>query len=49
MTPYTRVVRIHTGGPNPNEVRVTSTVTWRTGSISDQQTVVAETYLYNTI
>lgn len=45
-TPYTRVIRFeHTG--TDNWVRVTSEVTWRTGTLLSSQRVRMETYLLN--
>ena len=44
-TPYTRVITLEL--VNANEVKVTSKVTWRTGSIRQAQEVVAETRLFN--
>jgi prepilin-type N-terminal cleavage/methylation domain-containing protein len=49
LTKYTRVIRVQTDVTNPNQAKVTSTVTWRTGSIREEQSVLAETYLYNTL
>lgn len=44
-TPYTR--RITMELVNPNEVKVTSRVQWRTGAFTTQSTVEATTYLFN--
>ncbi len=44
-TKYTRVIKMTAVGSD--QVNVVSTVTWRTGSQRAQQTVVAETYLFN--
>jgi prepilin-type N-terminal cleavage/methylation domain-containing protein len=48
-TPYTRVVKMERfpAGGTVREIKVTSTVTWRTGSLISSQRVVAETYLFN--
>lgn len=43
-TIYTRVIRFEL--INANEVKVTSTVTWRTGSLRAEQEVAVETYLF---
>ncbi|MBY0538638.1 prepilin-type N-terminal cleavage/methylation domain-containing protein [Patescibacteria group bacterium] len=49
ITPYTRVVRMErtpaTG--TVREIKVTSTVTWRTGSLISGQRVEAVSYLFN--
>jgi prepilin-type N-terminal cleavage/methylation domain-containing protein len=52
ITPFTRVITMEVtrvGGPatNVREIKVTSTVTWRTGSLISSQEVTAETYLFN--
>lgn len=44
-TKYTRVIKMTPEGSD--QVKVVSTVTWRTGSQRAQQTVVAETFLFN--
>jgi prepilin-type N-terminal cleavage/methylation domain-containing protein len=44
-TPFTRVIRFE--NPNEREVRVVSTVYWRTGTIVTLQRVELETYLFN--
>ncbi len=45
-TPYTRVINFEpTSGTN--EIKVTSKVTWRTGSQRATQEVVVQTYLFN--
>jgi prepilin-type N-terminal cleavage/methylation domain-containing protein len=44
-TPFTRVIRFQNLGTTA--VRVTSTVTWRTGSLAAEQRVETSTYLYN--
>jgi len=44
-TPYTRVITMVE--TNPGQVKVTSTVTWRTGSLIAGQEVEAVTYLFN--
>ncbi len=44
-TKYTRVIKMEAIGSD--QVKVVSTVTWRTGSQRAQQQVVAETYLFN--
>lgn len=44
-TPYTRTITLEL--VNANEVKVTSKVTWRTGSIRQAQEVVTETRLFN--
>jgi prepilin-type N-terminal cleavage/methylation domain-containing protein len=51
-TPFTRVVKMNetrVGGPSSKvrEIKVTSTVTWRTGSLISGQKVEATTYLFN--
>lgn len=49
-TPYTRVikmVRTPAAPANVQEIEVTSTVTWRTGSLISSQKVEAVTYLFN--
>lgn len=46
-TPFTRVIRFDTTGLDPDrEVKVTSTVTWRTGSLIASQQVQIDSYLY---
>ena len=47
-TPFTRRItfRPEPAG-SPNSVQITSTVTWRTGSLIAEQKVEAQTYLYN--
>ena len=47
LTPYTRRITIQI--INANEIKVTSTVKWRSGSIRAEQKVSAETHLFNTI
>ena len=50
FTPFTRVItleRISDGSGNVNEVKITSKVTWRTGSIKAGQEVVVESRLFN--
>lgn len=47
-TKFTRIIKLAYDGANPNMVKVTSTVTWRTGSLIAQQRVETTTYLYNT-
>lgn len=49
LTPYTRVITLEPIGnaTPPNEVKVTSRVTWRTGSIRASQEVVVESVLAN--
>lgn len=44
-TPYTRTITLEPTGTR--EVKVTSVVSWRTGSIRDSQSVTVETYLFN--
>jgi prepilin-type N-terminal cleavage/methylation domain-containing protein len=44
-TPYTRVINFEE--VSDNEIRVSSTVYWRTGSIRESQQVSVETYLFN--
>lgn len=44
-TPFTRVITLEQ--VNPNEVKVTSKVTWRTGSIRSSQDVTIESRLFN--
>jgi prepilin-type N-terminal cleavage/methylation domain-containing protein len=46
-TIYSRVVTMEVVGTDLDEVHVVSTVTWRTGSLIEDQEVVVETYLYN--
>lgn len=43
-TPYTRIVRFTDDG---DEVKVESTVTWRTGNLRAEQRVKVETYLFD--
>lgn len=45
MTPYTRVINMT--NTSANEVRVVSTVSWRTGSQQSAQEVSVESYLYD--
>lgn len=45
-TPFTRVIKLEETNSN-REVKVTSTVTWRTGSLIASQKVEAVTYLLN--
>jgi prepilin-type N-terminal cleavage/methylation domain-containing protein len=48
VTPFTRRITLRpVPTASPNSVEVISTVTWRTGSIIAEQSVVAQTYLYN--
>ena len=50
-TAYTRTIYIEdleSSPGDPEQVRVTSVVTWRSGNISQAQTVELETYLLNT-
>ncbi|MCA9362358.1 prepilin-type N-terminal cleavage/methylation domain-containing protein [Candidatus Kaiserbacteria bacterium] len=46
-TPYTRVIKLEDDPARPDEIKVTSRVTWRTGSRRDVQESVVETYLFN--
>ncbi|MBY0309953.1 prepilin-type N-terminal cleavage/methylation domain-containing protein [Patescibacteria group bacterium] len=46
LTPFTRTVRFYST-TNPDQIRVESTVTWRTGSLIANQRVELETYLFN--
>ena len=49
-TKYTRVITaevIDPTAPQPHEVRVESTVTWRSGNLEDEQEVSVVTYLFN--
>ncbi|USN87559.1 MAG: type II secretion system protein [Candidatus Nomurabacteria bacterium] len=49
IQPFTRKIRITaTPGATDREVLVTSTVTWRTGSLVADQKVELDTYLFNT-
>src|SRR5690606_2434196 len=45
-TPYRRVITME--NINGAEVKVVSTVTWRSGNLRDEQSVSIETYLLNT-
>ena len=45
LTPFTRVITLEL--VNANEVKITSKVTWRTGSIRASQEVVVESELFN--
>jgi prepilin-type N-terminal cleavage/methylation domain-containing protein len=49
ITPYTRVIKMERSpaAGRIREIKVTSTVTWRTGSLISSQRVIAETYLFN--
>jgi len=49
ITPYTRVVKMvrFPASGTVREIRVTSTVTWRTGSLIASQRVEATSYLFN--
>ena len=47
QTPYTRTIRIEQI-PGQEEVRVISTVTWRSGNLLNEQSARVETYLLNT-
>ena len=49
ITPYTRVVRMERtpASGTVREIKVTSTVTWRTGSLISGQRVEAVSYLFN--
>ena len=48
-TPYTRVINLNliSNGGNPEAIAVTSTVTWRTGSLIASQEVVLTSYLFD--
>ena len=48
-TPYTRVIKMERtpAAGKVREIKVTSTVTWRTGSLISSQKVEAVTYLFN--
>jgi len=49
VTPFTRVIRFDISGLDATrEVKIISTVTWRTGSLVQSQMVEVDTYLYNT-
>lgn len=45
-TPYSRVITME--NVSAAEVKVVSTVTWRSGNLRDEQSVSVETYLFNT-
>lgn len=45
LTPFTRVITLEL--VNPNEVKITSKVTWRTGSIRASQEIIVESVLFN--
>lgn len=45
-TPYSRVINMKR--ISANEVRIISTVTWRSGNLRDEQSASVETYLFNT-
>ncbi|MES2748860.1 MAG: prepilin-type N-terminal cleavage/methylation domain-containing protein [Patescibacteria group bacterium] len=49
ISPFTRVIKMERtpASGNIREVKVTSTITWRTGSLIDSQSVEAVTYLFN--
>lgn len=50
QTPYTRVIKMERSPAGPakvREIKVTSTVTWRTGSLISSQKVEAVSYLFN--
>ena len=49
ITPYTRVIKMERfpASGTVREIRVTSTITWRTGSLISSQRVTANTYLFN--
>ncbi len=50
VTPYTRVITMESSlapSTKVREIKVTSTVTWRTGSLISSQKVEAITYLFN--
>lgn len=49
ISPYTRVIKMERSPASGNvrEIKVTSTVTWRTGSLISSQKVEAVTYLFN--
>lgn len=48
-SPYRRkVVLAPVAGSSNNEIRVVSTVYWRSGNLRDEQSVSVETYLFNT-
>jgi prepilin-type N-terminal cleavage/methylation domain-containing protein len=49
ITPYTRVIKMEEvmDGTKVHEIKVTSTVTWRTGSLISSQRVEAVSYLFN--
>lgn len=49
VTPFTRVVKMERfpASGTVREIKVTSTVTWRTGSLISSQKVEAVTYLFN--
>jgi type II secretory pathway pseudopilin PulG len=44
-SPYTRVIKF--SSVSPDEIKVTSEVTWRSGNQRDSQKAVVETYLFN--
>lgn len=47
-TPYTRVIHFYdVGGTRDPQIRVVSTVTWRSGNLLAPQSVQLETYLFN--
>ena len=46
-TPYTRAIKFEKIGTDEDEVKVISTVSWRTGNQRQSQTVSVETHLFN--
>lgn len=46
LTKYTRVIKMESAAGS-NQIKVTSTVTWRTGAQRAQQQAVAETFLFD--
>jgi|AntRauTorckE6833_2_1112554.scaffolds.fasta_scaffold05290_5 prepilin-type N-terminal cleavage/methylation domain-containing protein len=46
-TPYSRIIKLEEVATNPNEIKVISTVTWRTGNQRQSQSVSVETHLFN--
>lgn len=47
-TPYKRSIRLEYDSSEPHEVKVTSTVTWYSGNLRNEQSATVETYLFNT-